>query len=409
VSRLLAVAGLSARMLAEAARDGGYRPVALDLFGDVDTRRAAEAWWPIGAPARLAIDGEVLLAALRELRAAGAAGWIAGSGFEGEPALLAAAARVLPLIGNSAEVAAAVRDPAGFFGRLIALGIPHPETRLVPPSTPAGWLRKNAASSGGREVRPAEGKAPAGPDGAGIHYQRLAPGEPMSALFLADGRRGRVLGVNRQIVRRLGGRPFIFRGCIGPLPVTPALGGALQGIVDALTASYGLRGLNGLDFLLDADRLAVLELNPRPPASMALYPDALAGGLMRAHLAASLAGRLPAGDASGPPVAGRAPPARPVRGFEVVFARTPHRVDAAAADALARHPWCHDLPVAGSRLVRGDPLCTVSAVGGTAAEVQALLVRRRRQIPSLLEQHHESSGNSPPRRSLPRARELERQ
>ena len=35
------VAATSARMLAESARRGGFRPIALDIFGDVDTRRAA--------------------------------------------------------------------------------------------------------------------------------------------------------------------------------------------------------------------------------------------------------------------------------------------------------------------------------------------------------------------------------
>lgn len=414
--RLLALAGLSARMLAEAAREGGFRAVALDLFGDADTRRAAEAWLPIGDPTRLAIDRDALFAALRGLRAQGASGWIAGSGFEADSGVLAAGARLLPLIGNAAEVVAAVRDPANFFSRLRALGIPHPETCLAPPPVAAGWLRKNAGSCGGREVSPVDQAVLAEvsgvpsdstfhPGNGGIHYQRLAPGHPMSVLFLADGRRSRVLGVNRQIVRRLGRQPFVFRGCIGPLPVARVVRAALQGIVDALTADFGLRGLNGLDFLLDGERIAVLELNPRPPASIALYPDALPGGLIRAHLAASLDQRLPAAAGMGARASGgwraEAPTVRArvratVRGIEVVFARAHHRIDAAAADALARQSWCHDLPQHGSSIPRAAPLCTVSAAGSSAAEVQALLLQRRRQIPFLLEQHDESNRTFPP-------------
>ncbi|PKO50109.1 MAG: hypothetical protein CVU28_13670, partial [Betaproteobacteria bacterium HGW-Betaproteobacteria-21] len=228
----------------------------------------------------------------------------------------------------------------------------------------------------------------------GIHYQRLTPGRPMSVLFLADGRRSRVLGVNRQIVHHLGRQPFVFRGCIGPVPVQPVVRDALHGIVDALTADFGLRGLNGLDFLLDGKRLAVLELNPRLPASIALYPDALPGGLIRAHLAASLDGRLPAGggDGNGAVVsAGQVARASTVRGVEVVFAREHHRIDATAAAALARRPWCHDLPQHGSSVPPAAPICTVSAAGGTETEVQALLRQRRRQIPFLLEQYDESS------------------
>jgi len=380
---LLAVAALSARLLAESARDSGYRPVALDLFGDADTRRAALAWWPVGAPAARAIDGDALLAALCRLRAQGAAGWIAGSGFEGRGELLAAGGHVLPLIGNAPAIVSQVRDPASFFGRLAALGIPHPPSCLVPPSMPAGWLHKNFASSGGWAVRLAGRQTQSE---AGTYYQRVAPGPPMSALFLADGRRARLLGVNLQIVRRLGGLPYVFHGCIGPLPVAVGLRRELEGMLDALSADFGLRGLNGLDFLLNGNRLAVLELNPRPSASMALYRDALSGGLLHAHVTASREARLPAASDE---VVG------PLRGFEVVFTRRRARVTDTGALAMARCGWCHDLPAGGTRLAWGDPVCTVSAVGSTVAEVQAQLVWRRRQIPHLLEKIDERSSKEP--------------
>ena len=407
---LLAVAALSARMLAEAARDGGYRSVALDLFGDADTRRAADEWSPIGAASPLAIDGDALLAALRRLRGQGAAGWIAGSGFEAQPQLLADGAGILPLIGNPPAVVARVRDPAGFFARLAALGIPHPETRCECPPSPLGWLRKDFASSGGREVTPAPRERPDPADAAvtkrapdaAIHYQRVAPGVPMSALFLADGRRSRLVGVHRQVVRGFDGRPYVFRGCIGPMQLPPGSRRALEHMLATLTAEFGVRGLNGLDFLLDGERLAVLELNPRPPASIALYRDAWPGGILRAHVVACLEGRLPdvtdrtCGERTSSP-ADRCPPTLAdgstpaLRGFEVVFARRPCTVSVAAADAFARLDGCHDLPAAGTRFAPGEPLCTVSAAGTTLADVQAQLLQRRRQIPSLLEQPDEGS------------------
>lgn len=379
--RLLAVAALSARMLAEAARDGGYRVVALDAFGDADTRRASEAWLPIGAADRLALDGAALLAALRRLRRAGAVGWVAGSGFEAQPGLLAAAARVLPLIGNSPAVLARVRDPASFFGCLGALGIACPESTFAAPQPAAGWLRKNAASSGGWEVWPADAPTPAGPAEApaSIYYQRRARGKPMSALFLANGRQSRLLGVNRQLARRLAGRPYVFRGCIGPLAVPAAAQRQLAAALDALSANFALRGLNGLDFLLDGERLLALELNARPPASIDLYRDLLPGGLLRAHLAACLGGRLPTAADTAAATAGLA--ALPPRGFEVLYSRRRHEPGPDAALA----PWCHDLPTAGAVIERGAPLCTVSAVGASAAEVRAELRRRGRQISSQLE------------------------
>ena len=44
---MLALAALSARALAEAAAREGLRAVALDVFGDADTRRHAADWQPI--------------------------------------------------------------------------------------------------------------------------------------------------------------------------------------------------------------------------------------------------------------------------------------------------------------------------------------------------------------------------
>jgi predicted ATP-grasp superfamily ATP-dependent carboligase len=402
---LLAVAALSARMLAEAARGSGFRPIALDLFGDRDTRRAAEAWFPIGEAARLVIDGEALIDGLRQAREAGAGAWVAGSGFDGRPDLLAAGAEVLPLAGNTPEVVARVREPALFYGRLAALGIPHPETRFDCPPSPLGWLRKNAASSGGWDIWAAqldeagarfpltsEPSKPAAGGRSQLYYQRIAPGIPMSALFLADGRRSRLLGVNRQIVRRLGERPLVFHGCIGPVRVAPAVRRALEFMLDALTADFGLRGLNGLDFLLDDGQLRVLELNPRPPASIALYPHALPGGLLRAHVEASLGGRLPSVEPTG------GAPRR--RGFETVFAKRDYEDGARATEALAQRIWCHDLPAPGTRIARGEPLCTMSAVGDTVAEVEAQLLRRRQQIPYLLEQVDERSSEGARVRAL---------
>lgn len=385
MSSLLAVCALSARILAEAARNSAYRAVALDLFGDRDTRNAVETWFPVGDPARLAIDDAALFDALDRVRRAGAAAWVAGSGFDGRPELLATGASVLPLAGNPPEVVARVRDPRMFYGRLAALGIPHPETRYDCPPSPLGWLRKNAASSGGWDVlaahlNMAEGeRSVLGSAGsASIYYQRSAIGVPMSALFIGDGYRSRLLGINRQSVRPLGTRPYVFHGCIGPVSVAPIVRFSLEAMLDALTADFGLRGLNGLDFLLDGEEIRVIELNPRPPASLALYRDAFSGGLLRAHVEASLYGRLP--------VIVQVPAMVPLSGFETVFAEWPWEVRAGASNVLARQAWCHDVPPAGTRGDCGDPLCTVSAVGGDVATVEARLLRRRQQIPFLMEQ-----------------------
>ena len=95
----LAVAAISARMLAEAAARDGYGVAALDLFGDADTRRVSTFWRSIGAAGSLQIDEALVLDALQELARQAdddVIGWIPGSGFEGRPELIDAGARLLP-------------------------------------------------------------------------------------------------------------------------------------------------------------------------------------------------------------------------------------------------------------------------------------------------------------------------
>ena len=77
--RRLAFAATSARSLVECARASGIVPIALDVFGDLDTRRLADACVAVGGGG-LAMDRDALLAALAGLRARGdVAGWVAGS------------------------------------------------------------------------------------------------------------------------------------------------------------------------------------------------------------------------------------------------------------------------------------------------------------------------------------------
>ena len=78
----LVVAGRSARLMVEAAAGDGFRVIALDTYGDQDTRRAAARWLPIGEPGQ-PIDAQRTLEALTSLRdEPQLVGWVAGSDFE---------------------------------------------------------------------------------------------------------------------------------------------------------------------------------------------------------------------------------------------------------------------------------------------------------------------------------------
>ena len=395
----VAVAALSARALAEAAARDGHTVLALDLFGDADTRRAAARWWPVGDAGLLRIDAARLCAALRQAATRhGAVGWIAGSGFEADPALLTAGAAVLPLIGNPAPVWARLQDPVLFFGCLRAHGLPHPAVQRQAPVNPTGWLRKDSAGSGGSRVQSAAAFLASGAAASALPptacYQRVAAGRPVSATFIATGSAAVLLGFNQQRVQALPGRPYAFSGVVGPVALPAAAAGVMQRALAALVAQFGLRGLGSLDAMLDGDQISLLEINPRPPASLSLYPRCGALGLVDAHWQASLGGLIPGSpglpgllDPQGPPER----PARPctpdsaVAGLATIYARQAMRIDAVAAALIAGWPGAHDLPLAGTRLAAGDPLCSLSASGADAPGVHGRLDQGSRRLLAMLE------------------------
>lgn len=354
---VLAVAALSARSLAEAAAASGRAVLALDLFGDVDTQRAARQWWPIGEPASMQIQAEPLCSALRRAALHGAIGWVAGSGFEQAPELLDLGAAVLPLIGNRASVLRRLQDPVQFFACLDRHGVPHPAVRRRPPADGAeGWLLKDSAGCGGWRVRPAAMTTSTTTTATGastVYHQRVMPGAPVSVTFVANGVEAVVLGFNEQRTQAIGGQPYVFAGVVGPVRLPAAAARDLRRALAVLVAEFGLRGLGSLDALLDGDRISVLELNPRPPASLALYPSCAGVPLIDVHLAACLYGQLP------PHPDESADAARP-RGHAVVYARQALEISSAAAVQLAAWPHLHDVPQPGTRVGAGEPLCCLS-------------------------------------------------
>ena len=386
---VLAVAALSARMMAEAAAADGFTVIALDLFGDRDTRRAAAQWLPIGEPASLRIDAQRLLSALRELAARGdVIGWAAGGGFEGLPDLLAQGAALLPLLGTAPAAVRRVREPGEFFACLAAHDIAYPQTQALPPQDSAGWLMKHALGCGGWHIQhaPLHGDTPLPPH---HYFQREVAGTPMSATFLANGRDAIVLGFNELLVQRIGTRPYVYAGSIGPVPLPPAMAAAVTAAVRALAAAFSLCGLGSLDFLRaphrprDTDRFSVLEVNPRPPATLWAHAHGLARGAMGAHVQACLQRVLPQPLPLARPEDALAADA--VSGLAIVYARRPLLLGTAAAQRLATWPDGHDLPWSATAFEAGEPVCSVSARGADAAQVKARLQVARESLLNDLE------------------------
>lgn len=368
-SALLIVSN-SGRAMAESAARGGYAVTVLDAFCDADTRSVASCVVvPMGARG---LDPERVRGEAGRLAAMGGTlGFVYGAGLEHSPSTLSWMAERFRMLGNTPEVLDLLGDPRRFFALLDELAIRYPQTSVEPPPPVEGtdWLVKEAGTSGGMGVRRWRD---GGARPAGEHYfQRFLDGPVMSVLFIADGADCCIIGVNRLSTAPNGGvSPFQYGGAVNQATLNPAQRAQVERYCADLVQALRLRGVNNLDFVLHAGQVRLLELNPRPSATLGLYDKSCPGGWIRRHVRACLGERPDA-----PPDAG----AR-VSGHRIVYA--PRAVE--IPPRLRWPRWCHDRPVEGTRVVRGAPLCTVSASGGSAAETERRLLERERVVLTLV-------------------------
>jgi uncharacterized protein len=347
----LVIAGVSVRAFTESAVAAGYTVTAIDAYGDLDLRAAADV---------RVVSPYTADAAARMATAMAADGFCYTSNFENHPEALGVVRG--QLLGNSGAVLARARDPLEMARALATRGIAVPAVRAsAPRAGSAGrWLRKPRASGGGHGVASWRRGMPV-PRHAVL--QERVVGEPMSVLFAADGRHATVFGVTRQLVGdpAFGAAGFKYCGNI-LLPEPPAP--AAVRLAEAATAEFGLVGVNGIDCV----GLVPIEINPRYTAAMELVERRDGLSIAEAHLRAcdgTLAAYRPAG-------------ARVTYGKAIVYAK--RAVTVGDTRGWLADPSVRDIPHPGQRVARGTPICSVFAIGRTASECYRNLVRRAERI-----------------------------
>jgi predicted ATP-grasp superfamily ATP-dependent carboligase len=350
------VTGLTTRAVAESAVRAGEDIVTVDYFGDLDQRRLCETHSL--RERGLGYSAAALLEVARELSYDAV---VYCGGLENHPGVVAALAEGRVLLGNEPDALRRVRDPAELFPYLTRRGFVVPEIRLADDPLPAAgaWLVKPMRGGGGQGVRPFSGERP---EPTQIVQQRIE-GVSASASFVADGDRSVVLGWTEQRHR-----PGSFRYAGNVLPLE---GGAeawreVEAIADALAREYGLRGLNGFDFVLSGGRPVVVEVNPRYCASMELLERASGASLFRLHRAAC-EGRLPARPDLAPGVWGKAIVYAP---RTVVVPDTTEWLDGDV----------RDVPHPGEVVRAGHPICTVFAAALSRSRCESELAAATARI-----------------------------
>lgn len=376
MGRSVLIAAFSGRALAQSARRAGYEPLVVDAFGDLDTREAAVGVRVVEGAMQSGFRTKPVVAALDALAAAAdiaPVGLILGSGFEDKPRLIAGLAKRFRLLGNTPGAIAACKDPATFFAALDKLNVRHPETSLTPPENVAdGWLTKRTGGSGGRHIRVCRAGATAR---RRRYFQKRLTGERLSVggVFAAEGSE---FAITRQWSSPSPQTPFRFGGAVSAPVIEPSLESRLTEIAARVGKAFNLVGLASFDFIVAGGEPYLLEVNPRPGASLDVLDDEQ-GHLFSAHIAAAL----------GTPIPARATSSRAkARAMAILHADR----SALRFGDTPWPDWAADRGIQGAYVPHGAPLATVFADAATADEAQRIASVRLAELEDLIYENAKS-------------------
>lgn len=401
----IAVVGASARATAFSLLRAGCEVVAADLFADADLARACKVAHITNYPEGLA----------DWLAETPCDGWLYTGALENHPDLIDRMAKIRPLFGNNSDKLRKVRDPLLLQEWCGELGFNFPETKPCDGAHPGEgqWLHKTGQGGNGSGVTQLREPGGSSPRSSGF-WQRYIPGTPGSAIYLGDGiDTCTLLGITCQLIgvdlnpplrypgEGLGegsernletcfsdssnqpspspsqstGRGIIkdfqYCGTLAPWKLPKACEFELKKFGHALTTTTRLRGLFGIDFIFDGERVWLIEVNPRVTAAVEVVERTTGNNLLAEHLAAFKVHSDPLRQI-----------AKPAAGKVILYAKHPLAVsrvlsEKLLSDAGPRHsPQLADIPNPDTPIAVGEPILTMLADGTDIATVEAELQER---------------------------------
>ncbi len=341
-----------------------------DFFADADTGRMAHSCRKFDGPLSLGMRWTSLAPALDALAREAPSpvlGVVYGSGFEDRVELLTKLAERWPLLGNGPREVERVKAPESFFTEVARLGVSHPRTVTDPPAAGKGWLTKRRGGAGGRHVAAAgHSHTPTPSDRS--YFQEKVDGRAISALFVGDGARARVLGFSEQWTAPTQASSWRYGGAVRPAEVSPELELSMTKAVERVACAFQLKGLGSADFLVGDGRdgpALLLEINPRPGATLDIF-DSDDEPLLGLHLDAVLSHRLPEGPLR----------LKGASSAAIVYASEPFVV----TREMIWPDWAADQPGCGDWIDKNRPICTVLARAATGVTARRLVEDRTAMI-----------------------------
>jgi predicted ATP-grasp superfamily ATP-dependent carboligase len=226
------------------------------------------------------------------------------------------------------------------------------------PTDCRGWLVKPRFGAGGRGIRHWNGSEVP----ADNYLQRKVVGKTVTGQFLGR----HCLGVTEQLtgLEWLNAEPFGYCGSIGPIDI-PEHRREWWDCVGVTLEQAGLSGLYGIDVIDTGTDYRIVEVNPRYSAAMEVLELAC-----QRSAVAMLIGREPPSSWWRPSLG--------IVGKAVWYAPADfesHREWPIETDPWLVPEWA-DVPDAGTRFQRGDPVVSLFCVGRGPDECRAVLNER---------------------------------
>jgi predicted ATP-grasp superfamily ATP-dependent carboligase len=364
------IVGISTRAMAQSAIKAGYDVVSLDFFGDSDQ--------PAGVKVHSLVRDFHKKPSLQELARCAhilekdVDAVLVESGLENEPSLQRVGGDCERWFNTRAAVRGA-RDLRKLQNVLAGSRIKIPDIITQGESVPAEehWLVKDSRHSGGVGVRDWDGKKRLGTHAL---LERFIPGQLASACFVANGKQASLLGLTIQYagVPELNARAYAWCGNVAPF-IDPELEAAMLQAAELLTRSFGLAGVNGIDFILHNDDVYLLEVNPRIPASVELFERWLGVNAFDLHVQ-GCRGELPPlpNSACGTGAWGKA----------ILYAKKTVIVSD-SSDWVDR--GIVDIPHCGEAIPAGAPICTLMAHEDDVKGCWERLIKKAETIQTLFD------------------------
>ncbi|MEX0615941.1 MAG: ATP-grasp domain-containing protein, partial [Methylophaga sp.] len=256
----------SGRFLAHMAHRAGYPVRVADQFADIDTLAIAEQHLLLASFDQL--SDHQFLQTITELANKQPAILIIGTGLERFFNCLALLPANIQSANNGLSALQTCLTPSRWFALLSDLAIRYPLSQFSYPANPHDFLQKQSRQWGGSHIQ-----RPAPPEPSGVYYQQKIHGRSASVLFIAAGNQIRLISFNQQYCRAPEQNDYQLLAVTNSLEISDSQRLWLLQICEKLSQALGLRGYQSLDVIIDDQaRIWLLELNPRPSASLQCLP-----------------------------------------------------------------------------------------------------------------------------------------